>query len=187
MTHAGTNSRTLTCSSLWALKSHSPESWARRSSGSRSTPRWPILTTARRRSTRTCRSPRPAPLRRSTRACAPFGARMRTARAHGACVIAEPILLGRKTGARRASLVELAAERLRPTAALLTPLFSSRAASLHKGLLPPQARRGQEHQGSPARPQASDRQGRLPAPRHRRPPLTQGGPGRADGTTRNPA
>ena len=44
----------------------------------------------------------------------------------------------------------------------------------------PQARRGQEPQGSPARPQAPDRQGRLPAPGRRRSSLTRSGSGRAD-------
>jgi hypothetical protein len=51
-------------------------------------------------------------------------------------------------------------------------------------LLPTQARRGQEHQGGAASPRAPDRQGCLPTPRRRYPPLIHGGPGRADGTTR---
>jgi hypothetical protein len=55
------------------------------------------------------------------------------------------------------------------------------------GLPPPKAQRGQEPQGSATSAQTPNRQDRLPAPSRRRPPLTHGGPGRAEGTTRNPA
>jgi transposase len=54
-------------------------------------------------------------------------------------------------------------------------------------LLPAQARRRQEPQRSTAGPQAPDRHDRLPAPGRRRSLLNNAGPGRARGTTRNPA
>jgi transposase len=54
-------------------------------------------------------------------------------------------------------------------------------------LLAAKARRGKEHQGSAAGPQAPDRQDRLPAPGRQRPPLTSDEPGRATGTTHSPA
>jgi transposase len=55
------------------------------------------------------------------------------------------------------------------------------------GLLPAQARREQDPQGSAAGPQTPNRQDPLPAPSRRSSPLTPGGPGRATGTTRSPA
>jgi transposase len=54
-------------------------------------------------------------------------------------------------------------------------------------LLPAQARRAQDPQGSATGPQTPDRQDRLPAPGRRRSPLRPGEPGRAGGTTRSPA
>jgi hypothetical protein len=55
------------------------------------------------------------------------------------------------------------------------------------GLLPTQARRGQDPQGSAAGAQTPDRQDRPPAPGRRRASLSSGEPGRAEGTTRSPA